>query len=54
MRKGVDMLVDGHDADVVRATLQKDISLTANRHELGAGLFKSLADIAPAMGMIGR
>ena len=53
MRKGVDMLVDGHDADVVRARLQKDISLTANRHELGAGLFKSLADIAPAMGMIG-
>jgi chemotaxis protein MotA len=53
MRKGVDMLVDGHDADVVRATLQKDISLTTTRHELGAGLFKSLADIAPAMGMIG-
>jgi chemotaxis protein MotA len=53
MRKGVDMLVDGHDADVVRATLQKDIFLTTTRHELGAGLFKSLADIAPAMGMIG-
>ncbi|MBE0367203.1 flagellar motor protein PomA [Pseudoalteromonas sp. MMG013] len=53
MRKGVDMLVDGHDADVVRATLQKDISLTSSRHEQGASLFKSLADIAPAMGMIG-
>ncbi|MEL0606566.1 MotA/TolQ/ExbB proton channel family protein, partial [Pseudoalteromonas undina] len=47
MRKGVDMLVDGHDDDVVRATLQKDISLTTTRQELGAGLFKSLADIAP-------
>jgi len=53
MRKGVDMLVDGHDADVVRATLQKDIALTAERHEAGAMLFKSLGDIAPAMGMIG-
>ncbi|MDX1726265.1 MAG: tripartite tricarboxylate transporter permease, partial [Pseudoalteromonas tetraodonis] len=53
MRKGVDMLVDGHDADVVRATLQKDISLTTTRHEMGASLFKSLGDIAPAMGMIG-
>ncbi|WP_440053784.1 flagellar motor protein PomA [Pseudoalteromonas sp. T1lg65] len=53
MRKGVDMLVDGHDADVVRATLQKDIALTSSRHEVGAGLFKSLGDIAPAMGMIG-
>ena len=53
MRKGIDMLVDGHDADVVRATLQKDITLTSTRHEMGAGLFKALADIAPAMGMIG-
>ena len=53
MQKGVDMLVDGHDADVVRGTLQKDISLTAERHERGVGLMTALADIAPAMGMIG-
>lgn len=53
MQKGIDMLVDGHDADVVRATLQKDILLTSERHEAGAGIFKSLGDVAPAMGMIG-
>jgi chemotaxis protein MotA len=53
MQKGVDMLVDGHDADVVRATLQKDIDLTTERHELGAKMLMSLADVAPAMGMIG-
>ncbi len=53
MQKGVDMLVDGHDADVVRGTLQKDISLTAERHEMGAGMMMALAEIAPAMGMIG-
>ena len=53
MQKGVDMLVDGHDADVVRGTLKKDISLTAERHERGVGLMTALADIAPAMGMIG-
>jgi len=53
MQKGIDMLVDGHDADVVRATLQKDITLTTNRHDQGASLFKSLGDVAPAMGMIG-
>ena len=28
MQKGVDMLVDGHDVDVVRATLGKDIAMT--------------------------
>lgn len=53
MQKGVDMLVDGHDADVVRATMQKDITLTTTRHESGANLFKALGDVAPAMGMIG-
>ncbi|WP_448568218.1 flagellar motor protein PomA [Thalassotalea ganghwensis] len=53
MQKGVDMLVDGHDADVVRGTLQKDINLTTERHETGIGMMMSLAEIAPAMGMIG-
>ncbi|WP_318435391.1 flagellar motor protein PomA [Photobacterium leiognathi] len=53
MRKGIDMLVDGHDAEVVRGTLQKDISLTNERHEQGVGIFSSFGDVAPAMGMIG-
>ncbi|OYW96160.1 MAG: flagellar motor protein PomA, partial [Alishewanella sp. 32-51-5] len=53
MQKGINMLVDGHDADVVRATLQKDISLTEKRHENAIAVFKSLGDVAPAMGMIG-
>lgn len=53
MQKGVDMLVDGHDVDVVRATLSKDIKMTTERHEFGASFFKALADVAPAMGMIG-
>ncbi len=53
MQKGVDMLVDGHDADVVRATMQKDIDLTTERHETGSDMMMALADVAPAMGMIG-
>lgn len=53
MQKGVDMLVDGHDLEVVRQTMAKDISMTTERHEFGAGIFKGLGDIAPAMGMIG-
>ncbi|MBT0585825.1 flagellar motor protein PomA [Alteromonas oceanisediminis] len=53
MQKGVDMLVDGHDIDVVRETLAKDISMTTQRHEFGATIFKGMGDVAPAMGMIG-
>ncbi|MFQ3235146.1 MAG: chemotaxis protein MotA [Paraglaciecola sp.] len=53
MQKGVDMLVDGHDVEVVRETMAKDITMTTERHEFGASMFKGMGDVAPAMGMIG-
>ncbi|WP_163935960.1 flagellar motor protein PomA [Paraferrimonas sp. SM1919] len=52
-QKAIDMLVDGHDAQTVAATLNKDIDLTRERHQTGIGIFRSLGDVAPAMGMIG-
>jgi chemotaxis protein MotA len=53
MQKGVDMLVDGHDVEVVRTTMGKDFINTKERHTAGSVIFKSLGDVAPAMGMIG-
>lgn len=53
MKKGIDMLVDGHDADVVRAVMEKDIELTSERHALAIKVFRALGDLGPAMGMIG-
>ncbi|MCE9789329.1 flagellar motor protein PomA [Shewanella chilikensis] len=53
MQKAVDMLVDGHDGEVVREALEKDIQLTEERHKAGISIFKALGDVAPAMGMIG-
>ena len=53
MQKGIDLLVDGHDADVVRAALKKDIALTDERPTQGTGVFRAFGDVAPAMGMIG-
>jgi chemotaxis protein MotA len=53
MQKGIDLLVDGHDADVVRSALQKDISLTDARHDSGCNVFRAFGDVSPAMGMIG-
>jgi chemotaxis protein MotA len=53
MQKGIDLLVDGHDADVVRAALKKDIALTGERHTQGTGVFRAFGDVTPAMGMIG-
>ncbi|MGL4475411.1 MAG: flagellar motor protein PomA [Shewanella sp.] len=53
MQRGVDMLVDGHDGQVVRSALEKDITLTEERHKLGVKIFRAIADVGPAMGMIG-
>ncbi|EKE72381.1 flagellar motor protein PomA [Gallaecimonas xiamenensis] len=52
-RKGIDLLVDGHDAEVVRDNLNKDIDETTERHLRGMAVFRAMADVAPAMGMIG-
>ncbi|PKH05262.1 flagellar motor protein PomA [Moritella sp. Urea-trap-13] len=53
MQKGIDLLVDGHDATVVSQTLQKDIKLTKARHKSGIHVFTMIGEVAPAMGMIG-
>ncbi|MGI2170683.1 flagellar motor protein PomA [Shewanella sp. MF05960] len=53
MQRAVDMLVDGHDGDVVRNALEKDIALTEERHKTGISIFRAFGDVAPAMGMIG-
>jgi chemotaxis protein MotA len=52
-KKSINLLVDGHDPEVVRAILQKDMNLTLSRHQDGQSIFKAIGDVAPAMGMIG-
>jgi chemotaxis protein MotA len=53
MQKGVGLLVDGHDGEVVKQILAKDMMMASGRHETGKAIFKALGDVAPAMGMIG-
>ncbi|ADJ29104.1 flagellar motor protein PomA [Nitrosococcus watsonii] len=53
MKKGVTLLVDGHDPEMVRRVLMTDLRQTLSRHELGQKIFKAIGDVAPAMGMIG-
>jgi chemotaxis protein MotA len=53
MKKGIDLCVDGHDPVLVSRMLTKDIDLTIQRHEIGQRMFKNMAAMAPAMGMIG-
>jgi len=53
MQRGIQLLVDGHDPDVVRALLKKEMQQTTDRHASSINLFKAMGDVAPAMGMIG-
>lgn len=53
LAKGIQLLVDGHDPDVVKTLLSKDMKLAEERHELGFSVFMQIGDVAPAMGMIG-
>ena len=50
---GIQMMVDGHDPEVVKATLKSEMNLTVERHDIGKRIFKAMGDVAPAMGMIG-
>lgn len=52
-KKALDLVVDGHDPEVVRSILTKDLDLTLKRHRDGQAIFKAIGDAAPAMGMIG-
>jgi chemotaxis protein MotA len=53
MHKGIMLCVDGHDAALVQRMLTRDIDMTIQRHEVGQRMFRNMAIIAPAMGMIG-
>jgi len=50
---GIQMMVDGHEPDVVRHMMTSEMNLTVERHERGQKIFKSLELLAPAMGMVG-
>jgi chemotaxis protein MotA len=53
LKTGIGLCVDGHDPALVQRMLDKDISLTIQRHEVGQTMFRNMATMAPAMGMIG-
>jgi len=53
MQRGIQLLVDGHDPDVVRSLLNKEARLTYERHDFGSKIFSAMGDVGPAMGMIG-
>ena len=53
LERGIQLCVDGHPPNLVQSLLRKEVNLSLERHEVGQKMFKSIGDVAPAMGMIG-
>jgi chemotaxis protein MotA len=53
LKKSLELVVDGVEADVIRAAMELDIDNMAIRHKKGINIFKTLASQFPAWGMIG-
>jgi chemotaxis protein MotA len=53
LAKSVNLVVDGVDPHHVSEILQTEVDSLADRHRLGAEIFTTLGNFAPAMGLIG-
>lgn len=53
MRKGIQLVVDGTDPDIIKSILYHDLNEIQSRHESGIRIFEDWGKIAPAFGMIG-
>ena len=52
-KKGMQLVVDGTDPDLVREILEVEVDAMAVRHKEGAEVFKTAGGFAPTMGIIG-
>ncbi|CAH2214017.1 flagellar motor protein [Tepidibacter aestuarii] len=53
IKKGVMLVVDGTDPDLVRTLLETELDFLEERHKSGQGLFETMGSLAPAFGMVG-
>lgn len=53
LHKGIMLIVDGTDPELVRNILETELTFLEERHSDGQGIFESMAAYAPAFGMIG-
>ncbi len=52
-RKGLQLVVDGADSEIVQAILGAEIDTTSARHKRNAALFQTAGGFAPTLGILG-
>ncbi len=53
MRKGIQLVVDGTDPELVRQIMETEMYAIQERHHSGASIFETAGGFAPTMGIIG-
>ena len=53
LKKGVMLVVDGTDPEVVKGIMEVEVIAREGRHEVGIGLFEALGGFAPTLGILG-
>lgn len=53
MRKGIQLVVDGTDPELVRQILETEMYAIEDRHHTGASIFETAGGYSPTMGIIG-
>ncbi|MBP3887113.1 MAG: motility protein A [Cellulosilyticum sp.] len=53
LQKGILLIVDGTDAELLRSILETEIAFVENRHKDNQKVWETMADLGPAWGMIG-
>lgn len=53
LKKGVTMVADGSEEQLVRSVMEIETNYMKQRHKTGQGVFKGMGMMAPAFGMIG-
>ena len=53
LQKGILLIVDGTDPELVRNILETELNFIEERHEEAQGVFETMASLAPGFGMIG-
>lgn len=53
LQKGILLIVDGTDPELVRNILETELSFIEERHQQGQEIFETAASLAPGFGMIG-
>lgn len=53
LRNGIQLVVDGNDAQRIRSILETEVAFLEERHKVGENIFMTMGGFAPTLGIIG-